>query len=115
MAIFDDMLKGGIGTGLAVGIGAVVLAPVMGRVLRPVVKTAVKTGLSVYRETAAGLGEATGDLVAEARAELDQENLGSESGRSGARRRSQAGQSEQRSEGHTSEPQSLMRTVYGDI
>src|SRR3546814_13474462 len=74
MAIFDDMLKGGIGTGLAVGIGAVVLPPVMGRVLRPVVMTAVKNGLSVSRDTDAALVAATGAPVADARADPDPGN-----------------------------------------
>lgn len=75
MALVEDMLEGSLGP-VAV-VGAVLLAPTMlpvvGRVLRPVAKTAIKTGMMLYRETMGGLGEVTGDLVAEARAELDEE------------------------------------------
>ncbi|MGK9164903.1 DUF5132 domain-containing protein [Inquilinus limosus] len=77
MALFEDVLKGGAGTGLLVGIGAVLLAPTVlptvGRVLRPVAKTVIKTGMVAYNETMSGISEVTGDIVAEARAELDQE------------------------------------------
>jgi Protein of unknown function (DUF5132) len=68
------MFKGNMATGLAVA-GAVVLAPTLlpavGRILRPVAKTAIKGGLVLYRETLAGVGDVAGDLVAEARAELE--------------------------------------------
>jgi Protein of unknown function (DUF5132) len=74
MSLIEDMFKGNMATGLAVA-GAVVLAPTLlpavGRILRPVAKTAIKGGLVLYRETLAGVGDVTGDLVAEARAELE--------------------------------------------
>lgn len=72
MAFFEDMFKGDPLTGVVVGIGAVVLAPTVGRVLRPAAKAVIKGGLVLYRETLAEVGEAASDLVAEARAELEQ-------------------------------------------
>ena len=79
MAMLDNVFEGGMGTGLAVA-GAVVLAPtllpVVGRILRPVAKAAIKGGLVLYNETLAGVGEVAGDLVAEARAELESEDKG---------------------------------------
>jgi hypothetical protein len=74
MALFEDVFEGGIGTGVAVA-GAVVLAPTvlpaLARLLRPVAKAAIKGGLVLYRETLAGVGDVAGDLIAEARAELE--------------------------------------------
>jgi len=79
MSLVEDMFKGNMVTGLAVA-GAVVLAPTLlpavGRILRPVAKTAIKGGLMIYRETLAGIGDVTGDLVAEARAELEHDDGG---------------------------------------
>jgi Protein of unknown function (DUF5132) len=76
MALFEDMFKNGAGTGLAVGIGALVLGPTLlpaiGRVLRPAAKAVIKGGMVIYRETMSEVGELTGDLVAEARAELEE-------------------------------------------
>ena len=76
MADFKDLLGGGAGP-VALGIGAILLAPALlpavGRIARPVVKGVIKTGISLYRETYASVSEATGDLVAEARAELEAE------------------------------------------
>ena len=79
MAFFEDVFKGNIGPGLAVGLGVAVvaplLAPAIGGVVRPLAKTAVKAGLLAVdagREGLARLEEAIGDMVAEARAELDQ-------------------------------------------
>jgi hypothetical protein len=90
MALFEDLLKGGSETGLAVA-GAAVLAPTVlpaiGRVLRPVAKAAIKGGLVVYRETLSGVGDAVGDIVAEARAELQSNEQPSGADRSEARRR----------------------------
>jgi hypothetical protein len=79
MAVFEDMFKGGnIGTGLAVGVGLAVvgplLTPLIGGILRPVTKAVVKAGLLAYdagREGFERLNEASGDIVGEARAELD--------------------------------------------
>ena len=77
MALLEDMFKGNMVTGLAVGVGAAVLGPVLvpalGSALRPLAKGVIKAGLVVYdrgREAAAGLGEMTEDLAAEARAEM---------------------------------------------
>src|SRR5438105_3207574 len=78
MALVEDMLEGNIGTGLAVGIGAAVvgpiLAPIIGGVLRPVAKAVIKGGILAYdmgREGVGRLNEMTGDIVAEARSELN--------------------------------------------
>lgn len=75
MALFEDMFKGGdIVTGLAIGFGAAVLVPALTPMLRPVAKTVVKIGLAAYdqgREMVAGLNERTGDILAEARREVE--------------------------------------------
>lgn len=78
--VFNDLIKGNIVTGLAVGVGAAVLAPVVvpavARIGKPVAKMVIKTGILAYergRETLAELGEAAEDMVAEAKAELVQE------------------------------------------
>lgn len=73
MALFEDMIEGGIGPGLAVGIGAAVLLPLLRPVLRPAAKAVVKAGLMVYdrgQDAVAYVTEVTGDLVAEARSEM---------------------------------------------
>ncbi len=76
MAIFEDVFKGGsIMTGLAVGIGAAVIGPALLPALRPLAKMAIKAGVVAYdqgRVALAELNERTGDIVAEARAELDE-------------------------------------------
>ena len=75
MALIEDMFKGNLATGLAVGIGAVLFAPTViqsvGQVLRPAAKAIIKGGLVFYRETLSEIGEMAGDLLAEARAELE--------------------------------------------
>lgn len=77
MALMDEMFKGNLATGLVVGFGAVFLGPTvfqtMGRVLRPAAKAVIKGSLVFYRETLSQIGEMASDLVAEAKAELDQE------------------------------------------
>jgi len=76
MALIEDMFKGNLATGLAVGIATVLVGPAfiqtVGRTLRPAAKAVVKGGLVFYRETLSELGEMASDLVAEARAELEQ-------------------------------------------
>jgi hypothetical protein len=76
MALLEDMFKGNAITGVAVGAAALFLGPTVlptiGRALRPVAKTMIKGGIMLYRETVAGIGELTTDLVAEARSELEQ-------------------------------------------
>ncbi len=78
MALFEDLLKAEGAGPLALGVGALLLAPTLlpavGRILRPVVKGAIKTGIAVYEETYASVKEATGDIIAEARAELESES-----------------------------------------
>ena len=72
MALLDDVLEGGLGTGLVAAIGVAVLAPVLSPVLRSTAKLAIRGGLVAYdygRQRAAELGEMAGDLAAEARAE----------------------------------------------
>ncbi len=78
MALLEDLVKAEGSGPLVLGIGAVLLAPTIlpavGRVLRPIVKGAIKTGITVYEETYASVKEATGDIIAEARAELESEH-----------------------------------------
>jgi hypothetical protein len=78
MALLEDMFKGNAVTGVAVGLAAIFLGPTLfptiGRVLRPAAKTVIKGGLVLYRETVAGIGELTTDLVAEAKSELEQDH-----------------------------------------
>jgi hypothetical protein len=81
MALFDDMLKSNVFTGLAIGVGATVLGPVLlpaaARVAKPMAKSVLKAGLIAFergRETIAELGEVAEDILAEARAELAQES-----------------------------------------
>ena len=75
MALLEDLFKGGnIVTGLAIGIGAAVLAPAVIPALRPLAKSVIKAGLVAYdqgRAMLAELNERTGDIVAEAREELE--------------------------------------------
>jgi F0F1-type ATP synthase membrane subunit b/b' len=80
MAFFEDMFKGAnIGTGLAVGVGVAVIGPlvtpIIAGILRPAAKAVVKAGIVAYdagRESFAQLNEATGDIVAEARSEVNE-------------------------------------------
>jgi hypothetical protein len=75
MALIEDMFKGNAMTGVAVGAAALFLGPTVlpaiGRALRPVAKTMIKGGIVFYRETLAGIGELTTDLVEEAKSELE--------------------------------------------
>ena len=77
MALIEDMFKGNLSTGLAVGVGAVIFGPTvmrtLGSILRPAAKTLIKGSMVFSRETLGELGEMATDLVAEARAELDQQ------------------------------------------
>jgi hypothetical protein len=80
MASFEDFFSGGnVVTGIAIAVGTAVLAPVIGpavtTVLRPVAKAVIKGGIIIYdqgRQVAAQIGEATTDMVAEARADAQQ-------------------------------------------
>ena len=75
MALIEDMFKGNAMTGVAVGAAALFLGPTVlpaiGRALRPVATTMIKGGIVFYRETLAGIGELTTDLVEEAKSELE--------------------------------------------
>ena len=77
MALIEDVFKGNLVAGLAVGVGAIIFGPTviktMGGILRPAAKSLIKGGMVFYRETLSEIGEMATDLVAEARAELDQE------------------------------------------
>ena len=77
MSLIEDMFKGGnVVTGLAVGLGVAVIAPVVLPALRPVAKTIIKAGLAAYdqgRVAFAEMAERTEDILAEARAEMDDE------------------------------------------
>jgi hypothetical protein len=83
MSLIEDVFKGGnIVTGLAVGIGIAVVAPVVLPVLRPLAKSVIKAGLVAYdqgRVAFAEMAERTEDILAEARAEMDEEAKESES------------------------------------
>jgi hypothetical protein len=79
MAIFDDLLKRNVVTGIAVGVGAALLAPILlpaiARLARPLMKATIRTGIIFYekgRETVAELGEVVEDIVAEAQAEISE-------------------------------------------
>jgi hypothetical protein len=82
MAGFEDLVKGGnIVTGLALGVGFALLAPMVKPLVRPLAKSAIKAGLLAYdqgRVALAELSEHAGDMVAEARAEMEDETHGSE-------------------------------------
>jgi hypothetical protein len=78
MALFDGW-KGNILGGLAIGIGASVVAPViipiLATIVKPLTKAAIKGGYLLYdkgRETFAEVQEVVEDLVAEARAEIEE-------------------------------------------
>ena len=71
MALLESVFRGNVLTAAAVGIGAVLLAPTIGQVLRPAAKAVIKGGILAYQGLAE-LGETASDLVAEARAEMEQ-------------------------------------------
>lgn len=81
MALFEDAFKGGnIVTGLAIGVGAAIMAPVVIPALRPIAKSIIKAGLIAYdqgRVALAELNEQTGDVMAEARSELEEDSKSS--------------------------------------
>jgi hypothetical protein len=92
MALIEDMFKGNLATGLAVGIGVLLLGPTViqtvGRVLRPAAKAVIKGSMVFYRETLSEVSEMASDLLAEARAELEQAaHTGTETGSGRARDR----------------------------
>jgi len=80
MSLIEDVFKGGnIVTGLAFGLGVAVIAPVVLPALRPVAKTIIKAGLVAFdqgRVAFAEMAERTEDMLAEARAEMEEEAQG---------------------------------------
>lgn len=79
MAILDDVLKGNILGGLAIGIGAAIVGPVVLPVIagiaKPLAKGAIKSGLLLFekwKETVAEMSEVFEDIVAEAKAEIEE-------------------------------------------
>lgn len=80
----DDFFKNGTPLGIAIGIGATVLAtavipvlPTLARAARPTARAAIKSGLLLAergREFIAEASEEFEDILAEARAELQQGN-----------------------------------------
>jgi Protein of unknown function (DUF5132) len=74
MALLDDALEGGLGTGLIVAAVAGVALPVLRPVLRPITRSLFTAGVVAYdmgRQAVARASEATTDMVAEARAEIE--------------------------------------------
>jgi hypothetical protein len=67
-----NVFRGNVLTGVVVGIGALLLVPAIGQVLRPAAKAVIKGGI-LASQGLAELGETASDLVAEARAEMDQQ------------------------------------------
>ncbi len=81
MALFDDLLKGNVATGLAIGIGAAIVGPIVLPIIagaaKPLAKAVIKSGLMLYergKETSAEMAEVFEDIVAEARAEIAEEH-----------------------------------------
>jgi hypothetical protein len=82
-----EFKAGNLFTGLAIGIGAAVIAPIVIPILRPFAKSMIKAGLVAYdqaRVSMAELNERTGDIVAEARAEMAESQRSSEEQRPGS-------------------------------
>jgi galactitol-specific phosphotransferase system IIC component len=86
MSLIDD-LKGNAVSGILIGIGAAVVAPVvlpiLASIAKPVAKAAVKGGIMMYekgKEVVAETGEMIEDIVAEAKAELAEEQQAAAAG-----------------------------------
>lgn len=78
----QDIFKNNIVAVLGIGIVAAVLIPialpVVARAAKPFTKALIKSGIIVYekgREAVAELGEVMEDVVAEAKAEIEQEHV----------------------------------------
>jgi len=79
MAGIEDLLKNKTTLMIVAGVGIAVLAPVLVPIIagaaRPLARAAIKTGIIMFekgREAAAEVGEVFDDLVAEARADMQQ-------------------------------------------
>ncbi len=73
---FEDLFEDLGAPGIAAGIGAVVLAPFAIKAGKPIAKAAVKGGILAYEKSKgffAETGEVFEDMMAEARAELAEE------------------------------------------
>ena len=58
---------------LAIGVGVAIVAPTVLPIAKPLAKAAIKGGVSLYEKTKGAIaetGEAIGDIVAEAKAEV---------------------------------------------
>jgi len=78
----QDIFKSNVIAVLGIGIVAAVLVPialpVVARAAKPFTKALVKSGIIVYekgREAVAELGEVMEDVIAEAKAEIEQEHV----------------------------------------
>lgn len=87
MGLLDDIFKEKVVTGLAIGIGAAMLAPkilpILGEAVKPLAKGVIKGGILAFekgKEAVAEFTEATEDIVAEVKAELEEEGVFGEEG-----------------------------------
>ena len=79
MALFENGVAGfaesGAAAGLAIGIGALFLIPgllpAVGSAMRSIAVGTIKTGMVIYDQASARVRETTGDLIAEARTQLE--------------------------------------------
>ncbi|WP_255609131.1 DUF5132 domain-containing protein [Methylosinus sp. Sm6] len=98
MALLEDVFEEALGP-VAIGIGALIVVPALfpgvRRALRPVAKGAIKAGIAFYETTLANVTEAAGDLIAEARAEREQESPHGEQEHEASRRRERPARLEQ--------------------
>jgi hypothetical protein len=93
MAFLEDtvgaVFKGGAGTGIAIGAGVLLLVPgllpAIGRVVRPLAVGVIKTGVVMYNQAAATVREASEDIMAEVRAELEAEGNSAQGERAAVR------------------------------
>jgi Protein of unknown function (DUF5132) len=72
---FENLFEDLGAPGIIAGIGAIVAAPFVIPALKPITKAAIKGGIIVYEKSKAVLsetGEYFEDIVAEAKAELDE-------------------------------------------
>jgi hypothetical protein len=97
MAI-GDFLKSDAGKAMAIGMAAAVVAPVaiaaLGGIARPLARAAIKSGILLFekgRETVAEMGEVMEDLVAEARADIEESRAAEAGAAAGAAREPAAG------------------------
>ena len=72
----EDLFEDFCPAGIVAGIGAVILLPVIAGFGKPLAKAAIKSGIAAYEKSKTALAEASEvfeDLVAEAKAELAEE------------------------------------------